>query len=190
MFVWISSLISYCESNVHMFQDFTGRRRYEEHTGYRRARGFTLDWCQDEAFKKQLTVNHEDTSATCRSVSFLIHFICKVQSKQIQFSVCDAGSLITSLTLRYSSRGQFESVQFDLEFNEHDILMLHPGASPRSAPWGLSPAGGTRCSGCGRRALGGWWCSRTYTGASASRSRTPDLENTQSFYIFNATRFL
>lgn len=53
-------------------------------------------------------------------------------------------------------------------------------ASPHSAPWVLSPVVWTRCSGCVQRALDDWWCSHTYTGASASRSHTPDLENTQT----------
>lgn len=53
-------------------------------------------------------------------------------------------------------------------------------ASPHSAPWVLSPVVSTRCSGCVQRALDDWWCSHTYTGASASRSHTPDLENTQT----------
>lgn len=51
-------------------------------------------------------------------------------------------------------------------------------ASPRSVLWGLFPVVGTRYSGCVQRAPGDWWYYRTYTGASASESHTPDLENT------------
>lgn len=40
---------------------------------------------------------------------------------------------------------------------------------------GRSPAAGTRCSGCARRALGGCWCSHRCTGASASACRTRGL---------------
>lgn len=49
-------------------------------------------------------------------------------------------------------------------------------SSPHSVPWGPFPAAGTRCSGCGRRAPDDWWCCHTYTGASASKSRTPALK--------------
>lgn len=56
-------------------------------------------------------------------------------------------------------------------------------SSPHSVPWGLFPVAGTRCSGCGQRALGDWWCCHTYTGASASKSHTPDLKNTQSYRV-------
>lgn len=46
---------------------------------------------------------------------------------------------------------------------------------PRICPGGLSPAGGTRCSGSSRRARGGCCCSRRCTGASASACHTRGL---------------
>lgn len=48
-------------------------------------------------------------------------------------------------------------------------------ASPRICLEGRSPAAGTRCSGCARRARGGCWCSHRCTGASASACRTRGL---------------
>lgn len=49
---------------------------------------------------------------------------------------------------------------------------------PHICPGGQSPAAETRCSGSSQRAQGGWWCSRTHTGASASACRTRGLQRT------------
>lgn len=50
-------------------------------------------------------------------------------------------------------------------------------ALPRSVPSGLFPVVETRYSGYDPHVLDGWLCYHTYTGASASMSHKPDLEN-------------